>query len=187
MMRNRAVAWRFAWLVIVMSPLALALLLSSTDFLDPIVQKLEAALNTNDQASTRLMLSVAGIESISSSWLSGYGPGAFSLPNDEGIRQEAHNTLVDWGTQAGIGALVVIVVMAFQVVRHLLRIRRPWMAAAVVALLDFSALHFVFRQPVFWILFLLPTLLLARERNYLSAAGTRGPGATSPSSREAVP
>ncbi len=131
------------------------------DALGRLVNRAEEAADTNGQLVTRIELWTAGVKSVVDSSFAGWGPGAYSLLNEEGERQEAHNTFVDWTTNAGIVGLVALLGILAVALDALHRAERPWLFGSVVALMGFSFFHFVLRQPVFWIYALVPALSLA--------------------------
>lgn len=95
--------------------------------------------------------------------LTGMGPGAHSGLTKPFDREEAHNTLLDWGTQTGlIGAAALagyLTWLLWQVVRR----RYYELAAMLLALYSFAIFHFMLRQPLFWIVPLLALQLALRS------------------------
>jgi O-antigen ligase len=137
-------------------------------------ERLSAAADTNDQASTRFALWEAAVAAMRESWLIGWGPGAYSLPDDDGVRQEAHNTLLDWGTQAGIGGVLVLSALAVLIFARLYAARRQYLLGSTIALFAFAMFHFVLRQPAFWVLALLPAWTVAATRHSAAVERVRG-------------
>ena len=125
-------------------------------------ERVVEATDAGGQASTRFELWSRGLESVIDSKLLGWGPGAYSLADDEGIRQEAHNTLIDWATQSGLGGVVALCGAWAAVLLGLYRRRETWLLGAAAALCAFAVFHFVLRQPAFWVLLVLPILTLPR-------------------------
>ena len=121
---------------------------------DDLAGKLMSALDSGNQASTRLTLWRHGIEAILTSPVFGLGPGAYSGVEAPFLGTEAHNTLVDWGMSTGISGIALLL-SAYAVVLWRMRTRSPLLFGAVLALFGFSLFHYVLRQPIFWLYLIL--------------------------------
>lgn len=102
------------------------------------------------QAGTRFCLWRNAIVVTRYAPLTGLGPGPHSgiVKPFEGI--EAHNTLLDWGTQTGIvGAVALLTYLAWLLWKVMLS-RSFEMVAMLLALYCFSMFHLTLRQPLFW-------------------------------------
>lgn len=103
------------------------------------------------QGQIRFTIWKHGADALFLSPVVGLGPGPHSgfLGPNEGI--EAHNTFVDWGASSGLVGLLAYCGLVSFVFIGLLRVRRYYLAAGVVAIVVFSLFHFVIRQPLFWV------------------------------------
>lgn len=114
------------------------------------------------QAGLRVRLWRHGLQAATSSPVVGLGPGPHSgyVKAFDGV--EAHNSVLDWATQAG--GLGVLVLLAYAAIlgRLLLMRAGPEAIAMVASLACFSLFHFTMRQPLFWLLPLLAALLPGR-------------------------
>lgn len=120
------------------------------------------------QVGSRVMLWLNAIEVIRYSPLIGMGPGAHSGFTQPFGGVEAHNTFLDWGTQAGLlglGALICYVVwLSYQVARS----GKHELTAMLFALYFFAMFHHILRQPIFWILPLLALGLAVSNSHKIS-------------------
>jgi O-antigen ligase len=123
-----------------------------------------------NQASVRFCLWRNGLAAIQYAPLTGLGPGPHSglVKPFEGV--EAHNTLLDWGSQTGLVGMVALVAYWVWLLWRVARQRRYELVAMLLALYCFSMFHLVLRQPLFWIIPLLALELATRPRLSISDA-----------------
>jgi O-antigen ligase len=83
------------------------------------------------------------------------GPGAHSGLKDPFEGVEAHNTLLDWGTQTGLPGMAALAAYFIWVFWRVARRRQYELTAMLIALYCFAMFLDVLRQPLFWIIPLL--------------------------------
>lgn len=116
-----------------------------------------------DQISIRLCLWRNALTAVEYAPLTGLGPGphsGFTKPFDG---EEAHNTLLDWGTQAGLVGTAALVGYLTWLLWQITRRRFYELAAMLLALYCFAMFHLMLRQPLFWIMPLLALQLALRS------------------------
>jgi O-antigen ligase len=108
-----------------------------------------------NQVATRLHLWRNALAAIQYAPLTGMGPGSHSgfLNPFDGV--EAHNTLLDWGTQAGVFGAVALLGYSTWMLWQVIRSRKFELVAMLLALYGFAMFHMMLRHPLFWILPLL--------------------------------
>ena len=115
------------------------------------------------QVNIRLCLWRNALAAIQYAPLTGMGPGphaGFIKPFDG---EEAHNTLLDWGTQVGlVGAAALVGYLAW-LLWQVMRRRYYELGAMLLALYCFAMFHLVLRQPLFWFVPLLALQLALRS------------------------
>lgn len=116
-----------------------------------------------NQASVRLCLWRNALVVIQYAPLTGFGPGPHSGLVKPFQGEEAHNTLLDWGSQTGLIGLAALVTYSGWVLWRVARQRRYELVAMLLALYCFSMFHLVLRQPLFWIIPLLAVELARRS------------------------
>jgi hypothetical protein len=109
------------------------------------------------QAKARVELLKNGLQAIKLSPLVGFGPGFHSGDNGPFDGREAHNTLIDWATQAGLLGGLVLLAYWLWVLRYVFKYGDTILIGLIVALGVFSCFHYTLRQPLFW---LIPGLVL---------------------------
>ncbi len=109
-----------------------------------------------------------GIEQ--SHWL-GVGPGGQSGETKPFQGEEAHNLLLDLTLQGGAISLVSYLILAASCLVRAIALRSMLALCVVIAVLTQQQAHYTARQPVFWVLLMLPFALSPR----------RGAGASPPS------
>lgn len=116
-----------------------------------------------NQVSIRLCLWRNALAVIQYAPLTGMGPGphsGFIKPFDG---EEAHNTLLDWGTQTGLlGAAALTGYLAW-LLWQVMRRRYYELGAMLLSLYGFAMFHLMLRQPLFWIMPLLVLQLALRS------------------------
>ena len=126
------------------------------------------------QGTTRLALWRLGIETAKDSPIVGLGPGAhipFQLATGT-EKYEAHNTLVDILVVSGIVGIGVLGAIVLMLARHAYETRTlALFSVLTVPVLLFSMFHFVGRQPLFWITFVLAAYVLPARTKPAEAAG----------------
>jgi hypothetical protein len=103
--------------------------------------------NAIENVATRSTLAWHGLLAWSVSPWVGWGPGAFSGEHFPFESFEAHNSWVDWATNAGLLGLLAYLQL---VVRHGHGLSKQRRLAPFLALLVFSTFQYTFRQPIFW-------------------------------------
>ena len=108
-----------------------------------------------NQVSIRLCLWRNALTAIQYAPLTGMGPGPHSgfIKPFEG--EEAHNTLLDWGTQTGLVGAATLVGYLTWLLWQVMRCRHYELVAMLLALYGFAMFHLMLRQPLFWIVPLL--------------------------------
>lgn len=105
-----------------------------------------------NQVSVRLCLWQNALSVIQYAAATGMGPGphsGFTKPFDG---EEAHNTVLDWGTQTGFPGIVLLMGYLAWLFWKVLRTRHYELAAMLLALYSFAMFHMLLRQPLFWII-----------------------------------
>ena len=118
-------------------------------------------LGTGSQDTDRQLLWQNGIIAWSYSPWFGNGAGGWSGHGGPFQGQEAHNSIIDWMSIAGIAGLLPIGIFLtglFRLTRNL----RLFCLLGFFALLVFTMFHFTFRLPVFW--FTLAMLLIPFDK-----------------------
>jgi hypothetical protein len=104
----------------------------------------------DDELAVRATLAVNGLKAIFLSHLIGYGPGCYSGLERPLEGSEAHNTLVDWGTNAGVIGMVAMILLIVWLAHGLWRAGYFSLLAGLAALVVFSQFHHVLRHPIVW-------------------------------------
>jgi hypothetical protein len=102
-----------------------------------------------NKTEVRLALWVHAIEAWQQSPIFGHGPGAFSYQDDPGVRDEAHNLVLDTLTQTGVAGVLVLSALCLWLLFIIWKARDPYSLTVLVVLMLFSSAHFTLRQPVF--------------------------------------
>lgn len=131
------------------------------DFENRIERYLESS-GEKQKISLRLALWKNGLGAIAASPWVGLGPGAHSGPSSPFNGYEAHNSLIDWGTNSGLLGITLFSSLVLWLAFTAWREENYAGFTGIVALLLFSQFHYVFRQPVFW--FCLVILSTRNER-----------------------
>jgi len=116
------------------------------------------------QGDVRVLLWRHGIEALFASPIVGLGPGGHSGVAAPFSGAEAHNSLIDWGTNTGIVGLVAYVALLVWIALGVWRARDPALVAALVATQALSMFHYTLRHPVFWFYVVAIHVLARRER-----------------------
>lgn len=114
------------------------------------MESMELAYVKNDDVSVRSRLMVHGWEAFRSSPLFGLGPGAFSGLQRPFQGSEAHNSLIDWGTNTGLVGVAALLALVGWVAVQLLRAGQWALLVGLLALAVFSLAHHVLRHPLVW-------------------------------------
>lgn len=114
------------------------------------------------QVGTRFCLWRNAIVATRYALVTGLGPGPHSgiVRPFEGV--EAHNTLLDWGTQTGVIGIVILFAYLVWLLWQVTRSRYFELVAMMLALYCFSMFHMMLRQPLFWFVPLLALELALR-------------------------
>ena len=122
-------------------------------FFNPIVNELQTIASAKDQDSVRFELWANGISAGLNKPLIGLGPGAWSWSNVDGPEdmEEAHNSAIDYFTNAGLIGLTVLIIGMVGIVFKTLISKQSVLLGGVVALILFSMFHNVLRQPMLWL------------------------------------
>lgn len=110
---------------------------------------LQAQFTVGNQDTDRQALWNNGLEAWGNSFWWGNGPGAWSGLGGPYQGQEAHNSIIDWLSIAGLIGIIphMYLMIALARVRPRFRLFR---FACFLALFTFTMFHFTFRLPVFW-------------------------------------
>lgn len=119
--------------------------------------------NDGGQASLRMRLWILGIKNtMETSFLWGIGPRFITTHKGYGMGTfESHNTFIDLFTQLGIVGLVIFLFLLITIIKRNRIIEDKVLLGSVII---FSQFHFIFRQPIFWLLLLLLEMK-RRKRN----------------------
>lgn len=107
--------------------------------------------------------------------LTGLGPGAHSGFTKPFAGKEAHNTLLDWGTQTGLVGMAALAAYLVWLLWQVARRRQYELMAMLLALYCFAMFHHVLRQPLFWIIPLLAWSLALSDMRWHVTARSRQP------------
>lgn len=127
-------------------------------------QSCDAAAPDSNQTGARYTLWHNALAAISRSPIVGFGPGAHSGFCGPFGGQEAHNSLLDWGTQAGALGVVVLLAYGGSIFYGVARRGNYFLAGMLISLGSFSMFHFTMRQPIFWIMPLLALDIAKRSQ-----------------------
>ena len=103
-----------------------------------------------NELAIRMALIGNGIKAIWSSPLVGYGPGGFSGLERPFQGSEAHNALLDWGTNTGLVGMTALVALVAWLARRLWLAGHFSLLAGLGALAIFAQFHHVLRHPLVW-------------------------------------
>jgi O-antigen ligase len=142
------------YLAVVVVPVGvlLGILWAGADLLALALQTGGTIYDQSAQGATRLSLWRNGITAIGTSPVFGLGPGAHSGTFAPFQGFEAHNTFIDWGMSTGIVGVVAYCAILVSIGRRAVRVRRPAVLLALIAISTFSAFHYVLRHPVYWLM-----------------------------------
>ena len=148
-----------AWICIPLGGIILATVLA------PVVWPTFVNLYHTDggQGDVRMALWGNGLQAIAMSPVFGFGPGAHAGLESPFQGEEAHNTLIDWGTCAGVVGVAAYLSLVWVVVRRSWRAGNSALVCGFFALFTFSLFHYVLRQPIFWVSLLIVLLLSPGE------------------------
>jgi len=133
--------------LVIIVPAVTAIALS----IGPIVRDIQEVANARDQGDTRFTLWENGIAAGLERPFFGLGPGAWS--GFEGPRglEEAHNSAIDYFSNAGLLGITVLAIGVVVLLWRAFAAKEAAMLAGVVAILMFAAFHNVLRQPIMWL------------------------------------
>ncbi len=120
----------------------------------PKSQAVWQGVSAQQDVATRATLSHHGLQAAARSPWVGWGPGAYSGETGPFQNFEAHNSWVDWATNAGFLGLAAYLAAAGWWIRNLWK-QGGGGLGLFLALLVFSSFHYTFRQPIFWFSWLL--------------------------------
>lgn len=143
------------------------------------------------QGASRLALWRNAFSVLPQSPIIGLGPGPHvpltNLVNGSVSLNEAHNTVIDILVVTGVVGLLMLLTIIARIVIHAHRNRQLLILAACLMPLAFYAmLHFLGRQPLFWIVVYLSSSALITILGNISAQVTDGPDAPAPSAVRGV-
>lgn len=124
----------------------------------------------SNQVGTRYTLWYNAVVALERSPIFGLGPGAHSGFSGPFGGEEAHNTLLDWGSQAGILGLLLLLACSGWIFFTVVRSRHVSLGGMLIALGVFSMFHFTMRQPIFWLVPLLALDFAGSSQRRRSAA-----------------
>jgi len=128
-----------------------SLVLSSPLLITKIAASLAELFNKEgQQGSARIAFWTNGIYPIKQSLLFGWGPGAYSGLSESFSNGEAHNTIIDWGTQTGILGIIIYVLFLLWICSFPLKSKKTEILAAFTSIFIFSLFHYTLRHPIFW-------------------------------------
>lgn len=107
-----------------------------------------------DEGGARISLYLSAIQAWTDSIFSvvfGFGAGSYSGLDGPFQEAEAHNTVLDMATVAGIFGLFLFPLIPLWMVMDSLSKKFRFVPAVLMALIAFGLFHFVGRQPVFWV------------------------------------
>jgi hypothetical protein len=123
----------------------------------------EGSYDEFGQGEDRMRLWSHGLDAIQRSPVVGFGPGAYSGQTGPLQGGEAHNSLIDWGMSTGILGVALHVALLAWCARQALRVSSLPLLAIVMALTLFSLLHYMLRQPLYWLILALVLILTERR------------------------
>ena len=123
-----------------------------------------AILEEGNQAGIRMTLWQHCLDAWSMSPWVGLGPGPHSGYISALEEVEAHNTLLDVLSAAGVFGLGVYLLFWIFIFQYVSRSREFWLLAGLFSIFFFSQFHFVIRHPVFW--FYVQACLVLSEFSY---------------------
>jgi O-antigen ligase len=146
---------QFAWVILISLPLQLIpLAVFSPVLLEKAEKYSDRMFADNDQGETRINLWKEAISIGLEAKMLGLGPGphlrskSYKRPPPD--RFEAHNTILDLFTQAGLLGVMSFLWLVGTVILTGCRSRLPALAALGCGLVIFSMFHLVVRHPIFW-------------------------------------
>jgi O-antigen ligase len=123
-----------------------------------------AELSGSHQGSDRFNIWGHGLEALSRSPVVGLGPGSHAGHDGPHEGFESHNTYLDWSTSTGMVGLAAYLALLAWAGLHALRDRSHYRLILLLALMLFSAFHYVMRQPTFWFTLLVVAVAPAGSR-----------------------
>lgn len=133
---------------------ALLLIIHITLVYSGLLDSLNARWAVADEGAVRTVLYLSAIEAWSDSVFSmlfGYGAGSFSGIGGPFQGAEAHNTMLDFATIAGVFGFFLFPLKPLLMAMNSLSKNLRFAPAALVALIAFGLFHFIGRQPIFWV------------------------------------
>lgn len=117
----------------------------------PMVTKFREVAEYGDQDATRYNLWINGIEAGMSRPLTGMGPGTWSGENGPFELVEAHNSLIDYFSMAGVPGTVLFVVVLLYLLVSCLKAGRSSLLAGFIAIALYATFHNILRHPIAWL------------------------------------
>lgn len=127
------------------------------------------------EVGLRIDLIYNSLAAIQFSPLTGLGPGAHSGFTKPFAGEEAHNTLLDWGTQTGLVGMAALAAYLVWLLWQVGRGRQYELTAMLLSLYCFSMFYHALRQPLFWIIPLLAWSLAVSDMRSRIAGCLRQP------------
>lgn len=146
--KTRISAWNYALVTIVSIVLVAAYFLTPGVYTKVFIDFPKATFTHQNKGQVRINLWKSSIRAASDSPIIGLGPGAHA--RRDGNPMEAHNSIVDIGTRAGLLGLFLFLVFFVILARMTLRSRNPLIVACFVSTVLSSLVYFVMRHPEWW-------------------------------------
>lgn len=150
--------------------------------IDTVWEDLSGLWSAADEGGARGVLFIYGLQAWSDNFLSlliGFGAGSYSgfMGPFEGA--EAHNTMIDMVSIAGIFGLVLFPGLTLYIFAKSLNAGSLFGSAVFFALICFCMFHFVGRQPIFWVTIVLfsryvSNLAAAKKNAMIASYSARG-------------
>ncbi|HEY0151750.1 MAG TPA: O-antigen ligase family protein [Longimicrobium sp.] len=143
--------------LLIAAPLiALALVIADGRVVDRVTRGLTQVRAEQEPGAERNALWATALDEAAASPVVGLGPGGHARILSgrwSGLRAEAHNILIDWGSATGLLGAILLCALLLHVAYQALR--DPPYFSALAALMVFGMAHHYLRHPIVWIYLLL--------------------------------